>query len=162
LFQYSNNAYDPVTGVRSVNAGGANPFAGVSGSVTLGATLGVNFFDTFNTWTATRDAQYELARLTEERRRVERVVDADVRTAHAKVMHLFNRRVPLVSARDVARDNVTILETRYKNGDALVIEFLDAQIDLGQAELNVADIEAQLYLAFLELEASLGRIVGAH
>ena len=41
----------------------------------------------------------------------------------------------------MARDNLTILEARYKNGDALVIEYLDAQIDLANAELQLADVD---------------------
>jgi outer membrane protein TolC len=73
----------------------------------------------------------------------------------------MGRRAPLISAREVARDNLSILEARYKNGDALVIEFLDAQNDLTTAEQQLADATAQLYLSWLELEASLGKVLGA-
>ena len=60
----------------------------------------------------------------------------------------------------MARDNLTIVEGRYKNGDALIIEYLDAQIDLANAELNLADVTAQLQLQWYELQAALGYIVG--
>jgi outer membrane protein TolC len=89
-----------------------------------------------------------------------RVVDNDVRTAHAKVLHMMWRRAPLLAARDVALDNLNILEARYKNGDALVVEYLDAQNELTQVELQLGDVTGQLYMAWLELEASLGKILG--
>jgi outer membrane protein len=160
LFQLGNNAFNPAVGARQVS-GGTNPFSNISGNLTLGVTLNMNFFDTLNTWTLHRDARFEHARLLEERRRFGRVIDADVRAAHARVQKLFARRLPLVAARDVALDNVKILEARYKNGDALVIEFLEAQNDLTNAERALTDVQAQLQLAWLELDASLGNIVGA-
>ncbi len=159
LFQYGNNPLLVSSGVRSAGDV-ANPFSGMSGNLTLGATLSMNFFDTLNTWTGMKDALYEEDRLAQERRRMARVVDADVKVAHAKVLHLHNRRAPLMIAVDVARDNLSILEARYKNGDALVIEFLDAQNDLTNAEQQLADVTAQLYLAWIELQASLGKVVG--
>jgi outer membrane protein len=159
-FQYGNNPLLYGIGARSASDT-ANPFSNLSGNLTLGATLQVNLFDTLNTWTSTRDARYEEARLGEEERRVRRAVDSDVRLQHAKLLHLYARRAPLVDAAAVARDNVQILEARYKNGDALVIEYLDAQNDLAQLELQIADVTAQLQSAWLELEAALGRTVGA-
>jgi outer membrane protein TolC len=160
LFQYGNNPFLVTTGARAASDA-SNPFTGMSGNLTLGATMNMNFFDTLNTWTGMKDALYEEDRLQQERRRLARVVDADVRVAHAKVLHLMGRRTPLMAAREVAHDNLNILEARYKNGDALVIEFLDAQNDLTNAEQQLADVTAQLYLAWLELEASLGKVVGA-
>ncbi len=160
LFQFGNNPFIPGEGSSALSTS-ANPFAGISGNLTLGVGLSYNFFDTLHTYTGTKDARYEESRLVEEERRNVRLVDADVRTAHAKVIHLFTQRAPLAAARDVARDNAQILEARYKNGDALVIEFLDAEVDLITAERALADVTAQLQLAWIELEASLGRTVGA-
>jgi outer membrane protein TolC len=159
LFQFTNNAFNPLTGARTFTDA-ANPFADIAGNLTVGATLSMNFFDTLNTYTTARDARYELARLIEEKRRAERLVEGDVRTARAKVLHLYERRAPLVEALAVARDDLNILEARYKNGDALVIEYLNGQNDLLNAEQAVVDITAQLQLAWIELQASLGRVVG--
>ncbi len=160
VLQYGNNPFIPGEGAYAVNTS-ANPFTNLAMNITLGATLSMNFFDTLNTYTNTRDAKYEEARLHEEQRRVGKVVDANVRVAHAHLIQLFDQRTPLLQAREVANDNLKILEARYKNGDALVIEFLDAQVDLANAELNLADVTAQLKLAWLELEAALGKTVGA-
>ena len=97
----------------------------------------MNFFDTLNTYTATADAHYVEEIDKQEVRRFERLVDADVRGAYANAAASCTReRAPLMAARDVARDNLTIIEGRYKNGDALIIEYLDAQIELVNAELQ--------------------------
>ena len=159
LFQYGNNQLSIGSGARDVSSA-ANPFAGLSGTLTLGANLSMNFFDTLHTYTTTRDAEYEQARLVSERRRAERAVDADVLTARAHLVRLQARRPPLREARELARDNAKILEARYKNGDALVIELLDAQLELQQAEASLVDLEAQLELAWLELRATLGEPPG--
>jgi outer membrane protein len=160
LFQYGNNPFISGSGSSAIVAASTNPFANTSGSLTLSIGATYNFFDTLHTWTATRDAAYEEARLHEEERRALRLVESDVRLAHAKVNHYWSTRAPLAAARDVARDNATILEARYKNGDALVIELLDAQVALVDAERALADVSAQLKLAWLELDAALGHVVG--
>jgi outer membrane protein TolC len=162
LFQYGNNQYNPGTGARQLlPTNPANPFSGLSGTLTLGATMTMNFFDTLNTYTTTGDMRYVEQLNRQEVRRFERLVDADVRAAHANLIKLYDRRVPLRAARDIARDNLRILEARYKNGDALIFEYLDAQVDLATAELNLADVTAQLQQQWLELGAALGFTVGA-
>jgi outer membrane protein len=160
LFQYGNNQLNVSSGARTPGSV-ANPFTGLTGQLTMGVTLTMNFFDTLNTYTQSADAHYVEEFDKQEVRRYERLVDSDVRVAHANLLKLYARRVPLENARDVARDNLTIIEGRYKNGDALIIEYLDAQIDLATAELNLADVTAQLQQQWLELEAALGFTVGA-
>ncbi len=159
LFQYGNNAFNVGTGARSLSSA-ANPFNDLAGNFTGGVQLTMNFFDTLNTYTSTADAHYLEEIDKQEVRRFERLVDSDVRGAYATLLKLYARRVPLIAARDVARDNLTIVEGRYKNGDALIIEYLDAQIDLANAELNLADVTAQLQLQWYELQAALGYTVG--
>jgi outer membrane protein TolC len=89
-----------------------------------------------------------------------RTVEVDVRVARARLDHLYGQRAPLAAAIEVARDNVAILQARYKNGDAMVIELLQAQIDLTTVERQLADLGTQIRLAWLELDAALGNIVG--
>ena len=161
LFQFTNNAFSFVTGARSASDQ-LNPFSNITGNLTFGVQLSMNFFDTLNTWTGYKDANFEEMRLQEEIRRFTRVVDSDVRSAYAKLIHLYERRGPLVAALAIAQDNLKILEARYKNGDALVIEYLDGQNDLITAEQQVVDVTAQLQQAWLELEAALGRVVGVN
>jgi outer membrane protein TolC len=159
LFQYGNNQLSIGTGARDVSSA-ANPFSGMSGALTLGASLNMNFFDTLKSYTGDRDAQYEQAHWIADQRRIRRAIDTDVLTARAKVQRLWSRRAPLREAVEIARDNAKILEARYKNGEALVIEVLDAQLDLSQAESALVDVEAQLELAWIELHAALGELPG--
>jgi outer membrane protein TolC len=83
-----------------------------------------------------------------------------VRGAYASLRKLYAQRLPLVAARDMARDNLKILEARYRNGDALIIDYLDAQIDLSNVESQLAELTGQLQLQWLELDAALGNTVG--
>jgi outer membrane protein TolC len=158
-FQYGNNVLNIASNTRT-SAPSANPFSNLSGAFYGGANLTMNFFDTFNTYTATGDARYQEEINRQELRRFERLVDSDVRGAYATLLKLYAQRTPLTQARDVARDNLTIVEGRYKNGDALIIEYLDAQIDLANAELSLASVTAQLQLQWYELQAALGFTVG--
>ena len=160
LFQYGNNPYDLATGVYKPLTNAANPFDAMSGSFVAGGVLTINFFDTLNTFTATSDARDEQLRLQHEVRRFGRLVDSDVRSGHATLLKLYAQRAPLVAALDVARDNLKILESRYRNGDAAIIDYLDAQIDLANVESQLADLTGQLQLQWLELQAALGNIVG--
>jgi outer membrane protein TolC len=159
LFQYGNNQLSIGTGARDVSSA-ANPFSGLSGDLTLGASLNYNFFNMLTDYTTTRDAKYEVTRLLAEERRAARAVDADVLAARARVQRFYTRRGPLQEAVNIARDNAKILEARYKNGDALVIELLDAQVELSTAESSLVDVEAQLELAWLELRAAMGEQLG--
>ena len=77
LFQYGNNQFNISSGASNPN-NAANPFGGLSGALTAGATLTMNFFDTLNTYTATADAHYLEEIDRQEVRRFERLVDADV------------------------------------------------------------------------------------
>jgi outer membrane protein TolC len=158
-FQYGNNVFNIASNTRT-SSSVSNPFSGVTGAFYGGANLTMNFFDTLNTYTSTGDAYYQEQWLKQEQRRFERLVDSDVRTAHANLVKLYARRTPLAAARDIAEDNLKIIEGRYKNGDALIIEYLDAQIELATAELNLADLNAQLQQQWIELTAALGFIVG--
>ncbi len=159
LFQYGNRVFSIASGASSFSAS-ANPFVGLQGDLNLYANLSMNFFDTFNTYTATGDARYQEKLNMQEERRFQRLVDADVRNAHANLVRLYAKRAPLITAREIARDNLTIQESRYKNGDILMTDYLEAQLDLSTAELNLADVTASLQEQWLELQAALGFIVG--
>jgi outer membrane protein TolC len=107
-----------------------------------------------------KDARYEEARLAEEMRRVARIVETDVRAARAKVVRFQRVQQRLSRAEEVARDNVSIIQKRYELGEALVFELLDSEIELLDVERRLADAASELELAWLELEASLGGVIG--
>ena len=138
-----------------------NPFKNLSGSAFVGATLSINLFDTMNTKTQVRDAEYEVARLRQEERRLGRLVEADVRTAHARLQRLYASREPLLKTRELAKDTLDIIERRYRNGEALILDLLDAQFELLNAEIELADSAAAIAQTWGELWAATGRIPGA-
>lgn len=159
LFQYGNNPSLAGVDSRSVS-GAANPFSNMAGDFQAGLTLSINIFDTLNTQHAVKDARYEESRLAVEIERVERVVDGEVRTAREKVVRIYKMREKLSPALAVARDNVEIVQKRYENGEALVFELLDSEVELLNIERQLTESGSDLTLAWLELDASLGAVVG--
>jgi outer membrane protein len=159
LLQYGNNPFLAGAGSRGV-FGTANPFKNMAGDFQIGVTLAYNIFDTLNTHTSVKDARYEQSRLAEESRRIARIIETDVRAARAKVGHFFEVRSRLQPAEALARDNLSIIQKRYENGEALVFELLDAELELLNIERQLADATSELRLAWLELDASLGAVVG--
>ncbi|MCK6549879.1 TolC family protein [Myxococcota bacterium] len=159
LVQLGNNPTLAGVGARGVSDA-ANPFANMSGDVQLGIVLSINLFDTFSTQTAVEDAKLLAARAELEKRRVGRVIDADVRVARAKIEHQHATLQRLAPAEALARDNLEIIQKRYENGEALVSDLIDAEIELLELERQRTDATAELQLAWLELAAALGVIVG--
>jgi outer membrane protein len=143
-----------------LGGGAANPFSSLAGQFFIGATLSINVFDTLNTKTQVRDAEYQVALQRQEERRLGRVVEADVRSVHARLQRLYDSRQPLIRTRDLAKDTLDIIERRYRNGEALILDYLDAQFDLLNAEVDLADSGAAIAQTWGELWAATGRIPG--
>lgn len=157
--QYGNGSYlGFVGGGLMTPSGSANPFANTSLSLLVGATLSINLFDTFNTATAVRDARYVASQQEQDERRLGRLVEQEVRLAHVRLQRLYRTRDPLVSTRSLARDNLTIIDRRYRNGEGTILDYLDAQVELLNAELDLADVDASIALGWSELAAATGRL----
>lgn len=144
FLQFGNNPFNPLNQARATSNNNPNPFTNISGSLFLGATLSVNIFDTLNTYTAVRDARYEVSRLEQEERRLGRLVEADVRTAQARLPRLYSYRRSLLRTRELANDTLGVIERRYRNGDALILDYIDAQVDLLNAEVDLANSAAAI------------------
>ena len=160
LYQHGNNPALAGADASAVFAS-ANPFRNLAGDLQLGLTLSINLFDTLTTYTAVKDARLEAARLVHESVRVAREVESEVRVARAEVVRLRELRTRLTAARVVAEDNLTINRRRYESGEAQVFELLDSEIELLDVERRLTDVAAALTVAWLELDASLGQVVGA-
>jgi outer membrane protein len=144
-----------------LGGGAANPFSSLAGQFFIGATLSVNLFDTLNTRTQVRDAEYQVALQRQEERRLGRLTEADVRTVHARLQRLYAAREPLIRTRDLAKDTLDIIERRYRNGEALILDYLDAQFELLNSDIELADSGAAIAQTWGELWAATGRIPGA-
>jgi outer membrane protein TolC len=128
------------------------------GNFVAGIRLNWTIFDTFTTWATVRDAEYQRARLEEDRVRARFQVDADVKGAHARLQKGVAQRATLEEAAKVARDNLEIIRKRYEAGDALVIELLDAQVQLLRAESDLVDSAVSIAQADAELASAEGRL----
>lgn len=155
LMQLGNNPALAGADSRSVTGAAAIPFVNVVGDIQVGLTLRMNLFDTFATTHGVDDVVLRQKRAALERSGVARIVENEVRVAHARVTSLQAQRAALVKAKDVVGDNLTILEKAYARGEVLFTEVLDAQVELADAERQIVDVDAQLALALLELESSV-------
>lgn len=155
--QFSNNPYNPLVGARIANSS-TNPFTNITGSVFVGGTLSYNLFDTLNTYTSVRDAQLEEKRLLAEERRIGRVIESDVRILHARLVHLYRVREPLLRTQSLARDNLSILERRYRNGDVAIIDLIESATDLINQDVQLANQTALIAQTWGELYLAAGRL----
>jgi outer membrane protein TolC len=160
LLQYGNSLGGNLSGGGVFTPLDANPFANPSLSFVIGATVSLNLFDTFNAVTELRDARYALAQQQQEERRLGRLVEADVRTSQMRLVRLYHVREPLLHTAQLAADSLRIVEKRYKNGDTTILDFLDAQFELFEAEMELADSAAAISLGWSELWTATGRVPG--
>lgn len=155
LFQYGNNPALAGAGNRAVFPS-ANPFKEMAGDLQFGLTVGVNLFDTLNTYTKVKDARLEAARLEAAVERVSQQVEAEVRTARARVERYVDLSKSLAEARTLAEENLEISLQRYEDGNSLLLELLDAELELLDVERRQVDAAAELALAAYELGAATG------
>lgn len=158
LMQLGNSPALAGAGPRAVNTS-AIPFVNIVGDVQLGLTLRMNLFDTLQTTHASTDVAHRLRRASFERAGLAREVESEVRLAHARLASLAAQRASLVKAREIVGDNLVILDKAYGRGEVLFTEVLDVQVELADAERQIVDVDAQLVLARLELDAAAGKAV---
>lgn len=155
LLQLGNNPALAGVGSRAV-VGAAFPFSNIVGDVQAGLSLRMNIFDTLQTTHAVEDVGHRRRLAALERTGVARTIENDVRLAHGRVAGLQAQREVLVQASVLVGDNLVILERAYQRGEVLFTEVLDVQVDLADAERQIVDVDAQLALALLELNAVVG------
>ncbi len=67
-------------------------------------------------------------------------------------------REPLQRSRQLARDNLSILERRYRSGDVAILDLIDAAADLVTQEVNLANQAATISQTWGELYLAAGRL----
>ena len=159
LYQHGNNPALAGANSSAVFAS-TNPFRNLAGDLQLGVVLSINLFDTLNTYTDVEDARLEASRRAKDVERAGRVVETDVRVARAEVVRLLALIERLEGVRALADDNLTINRRRYEGGEAQVFELLDSEIELVDVERRLIEATVELTVAWLELDASLGMVVG--
>ncbi|MFO0728929.1 MAG: TolC family protein [Myxococcota bacterium] len=159
--QVGNNPLIPGVGSRSVS-GSANPFADVRADLQLGLSVSINLFDTLHTKNQVDQAKLEVERRQTEARSLDREVEREVKEAVAAVAHLDGLLRGLAPAKALAQDNLEIIQKRYENGEALVFELLDAEIDLLGIERQLTEASAERTLAELLLQAATGAPLGTN
>src|SRR5262249_29986154 len=130
----------------------------IVGNFFAGAQVSWTIFDTLTTWAKVRDAEYQRIQADYDERRTRFQVGSEVEAARARLVGYLKQRSQRAQVAEVSRDNLGILEKRYAAGQALILELLDAQVQLLQSDFNVVDGNVALALADAELAAALGRL----
>lgn len=124
-------------------------------SVTLAATLPV--WDNARRELAVSQAQANRVTARAARRDAERAVERDV-TERYEAYETARATVALsTDAVAVARENFRVQQTRYQAGAGTILELLEAQDQLTQAEADLVRAQYNAGLALAGLEALLGR-----
>ena len=109
-----------------------------------------------------REIEVDRARVTRDvarsiREDLERVVRRDV-TSSYDAYETSRAAVELANvAGTVARENYRMQSLRYRSGASTILDLLDAQVSVAEAEAGVVEARYNTRLALARLEASLGR-----
>jgi outer membrane protein TolC len=142
----------------------SNPFVAglaqndLSANFSVGGRVDWTLFDTLTTWAQVRDADYQRERYQADRARQGFLIDADVRGAHARLAKAIAQRAALTESERVARETLDVIRKRYQAGDALVIELVDAQVQLLRSESDLVDNAVTIAQADADLEAARGKL----
>lgn len=77
---------------------------------------------------------------------------------HARLLHYYALREPLQRTCDIARDNLKILQQRYRRGDVMILDFIEAQVELLNAELSLTSALSTIAQTWGELYLATGRL----
>ncbi|MBP2831088.1 TolC family protein [Aquimarina sp. U1-2] len=125
---------------------------------TVGATLRFNIFDGSQTRTAIRSAelQKESIEIEKEQLQSRLLTDAVTEVNRIQILEtqLERERVNLITFQEA----FTRTEERFKNGKATNLDIRDAQTALLDAEIIIAELQADIMNAYLRLDRLKGKI----
>jgi outer membrane protein TolC len=132
------------------------PQSTLLGNFSGGVMVSWLVFDTFTTLNAVKEAELALDRLAQDRVRARYIVEADVRSAHARLQKAVERREPTKKAMSIALASLEIMKKRYKAGTALLLEVLDSQNEMLRTESDSIENGVEIAEASAALQAARG------
>ena len=123
----------------------------------------VTFSVSFPLWNnGNREIEVNRARVNRDvaraiREDLERVVRRDVTSSYDAYQTSASAVELAQVGVTVARQNYSMQELRYRSGASAILELLDAQVNLAQAEADLVKARYEVRLALARLEAVLGR-----
>jgi outer membrane protein TolC len=155
----------PATSTQPLTTGGANAStmaqasAASSSQLTFygGVQVDWNIFDMLTTWLKVREAGFTRERAQAEVGRRRYDVLTDLRTAHAQLKGAILSQEPTNKVLALARIDLELVRKRYSLGTGQLIDVLDVQDKLLQAELQAINRAVDLTEADVKLKAAMGR-----
>ncbi|MFH1373765.1 MAG: TolC family protein [bacterium] len=129
-----------------------------SKSTTIGLQVTYNIFDGFwrerNLSTARVRQNTARAELADMRNRVSR----DINTAYLDIKQLREKKNVARETVEAAGEDLKITQEKYSLGAATILDLLDAQVSLKEAQVSMISTDFDLNLAVAKLEHAMGKM----
>jgi len=146
--------------ILTAQAGYAQPLTGASmfssSGLTFGAVIAWNLFDGGGTKAQLQAAHIQLAEVDTSARQTELQVTLEVRQAWLSLQNAQQQLKSAEEQRAAAAEALRIAQVRYENGEGIVLEVQQAQLNLTQALTALAQARFQAQSASAQLAFALG------
>lgn len=128
-----------------------------SNSYSYGFSIGWNIFDGFN-----REYSLTSAKVSRNNARAD-LADArnatvsNIKTAYLDIEQLKQQKQVSQENVDAAEEDLKITQEKYNLGAATILDLLDAQVSLKEAQVGLIQADFDLNLAIAKLESALGK-----
>jgi len=144
-----------------VNGQLAQDFAGQSDrTVSISAGLVFDLFDGGNNRAAYDEARANLSSAEIRRDQLEKDINAQVQTAYLNLTDARERMNASELGVKAAQRNMDAQEERYRQGLAITLDLLNAQVTLTTAGSNAVQARYDYYTALAELDYAMGKVGG--
>jgi len=129
-------------------------------TVSISAGLAFDLFDGGNNRAAYDEARANLAGSEIRRAQLDRDIAAQVQTAYLNLTDARERIGASEFSVQAARRNLEAQEERYKQGLAIPLDLLNAQVTLTTADSNAVQARYDYYTALAQLDYAMGKVGG--
>jgi outer membrane protein len=127
-------------------------------STTVGFRVNWNIFDGFS-----RERNLSYAKVARNNARaslsdMRNLVSRDIKTAFLEIQQLQKKQQVSSGNVDAAQEDLRIMQEKYNLGAASILDLLDAQVSLRQAQVSNIQADFDLNLAVAKLENAMGKM----
>ncbi|MBD3332383.1 hypothetical protein GF356_06000 [candidate division GN15 bacterium] len=127
-------------------------------STTVGFRVNWNIFDGFS-----RERNLSYAKVARNNARaslsdMRNLVSRDIKTAFLEIQQLQKKQQVSSENVDAAQEDLRIIQEKYNLGAASILDLLDAQVSLRQAQVSNIQADFDLNLAVAKLENAMGKM----
>ncbi|HPP74230.1 MAG TPA: TolC family protein, partial [Armatimonadota bacterium] len=131
---------------------------GLSGNSTqIFGGISFNLFDGGANRAAYREAKANQESAEKRHQQLIKDIEAQVRQAHINVNDSIERLSASQIGLETAQKNYEVQQERYKQGLAIPLDLLNAEVQVVTAQTNLVQAQYDLYIAMAQLDFAVGR-----